>query len=91
MDQLLEFLKMAAYLAVAFGVLAWLGSGQKKRRAARNAETQRRAAEDDGVTDDMGEIGTAGGLMGGELDDLFVGRFALRRAKLARKEQDEDK
>ncbi len=89
MDQLIEFLKMLAYLAVAFGVLAWLGSGQKKRRAAKKAASKggRPSPHDDELVDDMGEIGAAGGILGGEMEDVFVGRFALRRAKIARKEQ----
>lgn len=90
MDQLLEFLKMAAYLLAAFAVLAWLGSGQKKRRAAkRSSEAARREGSDDELVDDMGEIGAAGGFLGGELEDLFVGRFALRRSKIARREETE--
>lgn len=76
---------MVAYLLVTCGVLAWLGSGQKKRRAAKKGAASRNGDGDDPV-DDMGEIGTAGGFLGGELDDLFVGRFALRRAKIARRE-----
>ena len=90
MDQLLEFLKMIAYLAAAFCVLAWLGSGQKKRRAAkREAEAGRAAEPGDELVDDMGEIGAAGGILGGEMEDVFVGRFALRRAKIAAKRQRE--
>lgn len=79
---------MVAYLGGAFLVLAWLGSGQKKRRARAADGSRRSSSDDDGpIIDDMGEIGSAGGYLGGELEDLMVGRFALRRAKIAQRER----
>lgn len=74
----LEFLKMILWVGGALLALAWIGSGQRPKSRRRDGG----AREDgDGPVDDMGEIGTAGGLLGGEMDDLFVGRFALRRRK----------
>lgn len=81
MDTFIEFLKMVGALAIALGVLAWLGSGSS-RRIGSDGEA---GPDDDGKpVDDMGEIGTAAGLLGGGFENLFVGRFALRRAKIAR-------
>lgn len=74
METLLELLKMAAYVGGALLVLAWIGSGRRQRKASKHGE-------DEGPVDDMGEIGAAGGLLGGEMDDVFVGRFALRRRR----------
>lgn len=74
METLLEFLKMIAYVGGALLVLAWIGGGRRQRKASKGSE-------EDGPVDDMGEIGTAGGLLGGEMEDAFIGRFALRRRR----------
>lgn len=84
MDWVIELLKMVACVGAAFLVLAWIGSGQRKARRERS-----RGEGDDELVDDMGEMGTAGGLLGGGFEGLFVGRFALRRAKIARKRERE--
>lgn len=81
MESFLEFLKMAAMLGAAFLALAWIGSGSKKRFGNMGRKGPRNT--DDGpIEDDMSEIGMMGGLGGGEMEDVFVGRHALRRAKI---------
>ena len=84
MDHILELLKMVAMVGGAFLALAWLGSGSSKRfgRLGRKGKSKPGAIEDD-----MSEIGMMGGLNGGEMEDLFVGRHALRRAKLGERER----
>lgn len=74
---MLEFLKMVLYLGGACLALAWIGSGQRTRRRKRDGGD----LPDDAPVDDMSEIGAAGGFLGGELEDVFVGRFALRRRR----------
>lgn len=94
MSGILEFLKMAAYLGGAFLVLAWLGSGSPKKFGQavgrRLPGRRRRRSGDEPIVDDMGEIGLMGGLGGGEMEDVFVGRHALRRMKIGQRERGED-
>ena len=82
MDWVIELLKMVAALGVAFFLLAWIGGGNRSARRKKGEPSP-----DDELVDDMGEIGAAGGLLGGDLEGLFTGRFALRRAKIARKNE----
>ncbi len=86
MDTLLELLKMVGALAVAGLALAWIGSGAK-RRIGRNGEHEGEDDPNGPIVDDMHEIGTLGGLGGGELEDLVVGRFALRRTKMGERDR----
>ena len=74
----LEFLEMILWVGGALLALAWIGSGQRPKSRRRDDGDR---ANGEGPVDDMSEIGTAGGLLGGEMDDLFVGRFALRRRR----------
>lgn len=84
MDSFLEFLMMAGSLGAAFLALAWLGSGSSKRFG--NLGKRGRSQADDGpIEDDMSEIGMMGGLGGGEMEDVFIGRHALRRSKIAQR------
>ncbi|QDV08968.1 hypothetical protein Poly30_45240 [Planctomycetes bacterium Poly30] len=93
MSTLLEFLKMAAYLGGAFFLLAWIGSGSPKKfgqAVGGGMRRGRRPSKEDPIVDDMGEIGLMGGLGGGEMEDVFVGRHALRRMKIGERERGED-
>lgn len=88
MSTFLEFLKMAAMLGGAFLVLAWLGSGTKKPFGQRFGIGRKRRLKEDPIEDDMREIGMMGGLGGGEMEDVFVGRHALRRMKIGQRNRD---
>lgn len=80
MEGILEFLTMVGMVGAAFLALAWLGSGTKKRFGRMGQGSK---SKDGPIEDDMSEIGMMGGLGGGEMDDLFIGRHALRRSKIA--------
>ena len=73
-------------ILACLGVLAWLGSGKSSGESRgrvgkrKNGITQK--------TDDMREIGNAAGIMGPSIENAFIARFAIRRAKLAARKRD---
>ncbi len=72
-----------------FWVLAWLGKASPKGETRghigkrKNGLTQK--------TDDMREIGNASGLMGPTIENAFIARYAIRRAKLAARKREKGK
>lgn len=87
MEAFLELLKMVLMVGGAFLALAWLGSGSTKRFGRLGRKGRGSDSQDGPIEDDMSEIGMMGGLGGGEMDDMFIGRHALRRAKIAERKR----
>ncbi len=76
----MEWIRAIVFIAGGLWVLRWLLSPTPRQRAERKEAQEQ-------LTDDMRDIGTMAGLMGGEMDDAFVGRFALRRTQLNQRDR----